>query len=122
MPPRMDRPKSPLCLRLGIGFANLARLFVLCPAKGRNMTDKLLQAQVQLTTNNQSDHSIDEIEMSWHLRWFLVYLYATALLLSIVAAVIVAIITKNVIPGFIPTPLLLSMKPIVNWAFSQRTS
>lgn len=86
------------------------------------MSDISLQAQVQQTTANQSDHSTYELEMSWRLRWFLVYLYAAALILSIVAAVIVAIVTKNVIPGFIPTPLLLSMKPIVNWAFSQRTS
>ena len=54
----------------------------------------------------------------WRLRWFLVYLYAVALILSIIAAVIIAIVTRNVLPGVIPAPLLLAMKPIVKWAFS----
>src|SRR5258706_10783175 len=49
----------------------------------------------------------------WRFRWFLVYLYATALILSIIAAVIIAIVTKGVYPGIIPAPLLLAMKPIV---------
>ena len=54
----------------------------------------------------------------WRFRWFLVYLYAIALILSIVAAVVIAIVTKSVYPGAIPAPLLLAMKPIVKWAFS----
>lgn len=58
----------------------------------------------------------------WRLRWFLVYLYAIALILSIVAAVVIAIVTKSVYPGAIPAPLLLAMKPIVKWAFSSQTS
>lgn len=56
----------------------------------------------------------------WRFRWFLVYLYAIALILSIVAAVIIAIVTKSVYPGAIPAPLLLAMKPIVKWAFSSQ--
>jgi hypothetical protein len=58
----------------------------------------------------------------WRFRWFLVYLYAIALILSILAAVVIAVITKNVLPGAIPAPLLLAMKPIVKWAFSGLTS
>jgi hypothetical protein len=54
----------------------------------------------------------------WRFRWFLVYLYAFALILSILAAVIIAFITRNVIPGAIPASLLFAMKPIVKWAFS----
>ena len=54
----------------------------------------------------------------WRFRWFLVYLYAIALILSIVAAVFIAFVTKSVYPGAIPAPLLLAMKPIVKWAFS----
>lgn len=54
----------------------------------------------------------------WRFRWFLVYLYAIALVLSLIAAVIIAIVTRNVFPGAIPTPLLFAMKPIVRWAFS----
>ena len=54
----------------------------------------------------------------WRFRWFLAYLSAIALILSIIAAVIIAIATKNVYPGAIPAPLLLTMKPIVKWAFS----
>lgn len=82
----------------------------------------LAQAQVQQTVNNQSDYSGYELKMFWRLRWFLVYLYAVALILSIAAAVIIAIVTRNVLPGIIPTPLLLAMKPIVNWTFSRQTS
>ena len=55
----------------------------------------------------------------WSFRWFLVYLYAIALILSIIAAVIIAYVTKSFYPGAIPAPLLLAMKPIVKWAFSQ---
>ena len=58
----------------------------------------------------------------WRFRWFLVYLYAIALVLSLIAAVIIAIVTRNVFPGAIPTPLLLAMKPIVKWAFSGHVS
>jgi len=58
----------------------------------------------------------------WRFRWFLVYLYAIALILSIIAAVVIAIITKSVYPGIIPAPLLLAMKPIVKWAFSGQIS
>jgi hypothetical protein len=54
----------------------------------------------------------------WRFRWFLVYLYAIALILSIIAAVAIAFVTKSVYPGIIPAPLLLAMKPIVKWAFS----
>jgi hypothetical protein len=58
----------------------------------------------------------------WRFRWFLVYLYAVALILSIIVAVIIAIVTKSVYPGAIPAPLLLAMKPIVKWAFSSQIS
>lgn len=54
----------------------------------------------------------------WRFRWFLVYLYAIALILSIITAVIIALATRSVYPGAIPAPLLLAMKPIVKWAFS----
>ncbi len=58
----------------------------------------------------------------WRFRWFLIILYATALILSIIAAVVIAFFTKNVIPSAIPTPLLFAMKPIVKWAFSSHIS
>jgi hypothetical protein len=58
----------------------------------------------------------------WRFRWFLIILYATALILSIIAAVVIAYITKSVYPGIIPAPLLLAMKPIVKWAFSNHIS
>jgi len=53
----------------------------------------------------------------WHIRWFLVHLYATVLVLSIPASVIIAILTKNPLPGLLPAPLLLSMRPMIRWAF-----
>jgi hypothetical protein len=56
----------------------------------------------------------------WRFRWFLVYLYALALILSIIAAVVIAFVTKSVYPGAIPAPLLFAMKPIVKWAFSSQ--
>jgi len=58
----------------------------------------------------------------WRFRWFLAYLYAVTLILSIIAAVIIAIVTRNILPGVIPAPLLLAMKPIVKWAFSSQKS
>ena len=54
----------------------------------------------------------------WRFRWFFVYLYAVALILSIIAAVVIAFVTKSIYPGAIPAPLLLVMKPIVKWVFS----
>jgi NADH:ubiquinone oxidoreductase subunit K len=68
----------------------------------------------------QSDRVDFELKMFWRFRWFLVYLYAAALILSIAFATIIAIITRNVIPSIIPTSLLLAMKPIILWAFSNR--
>ncbi len=58
----------------------------------------------------------------WRFRWFLVCLYAVTLILSIIAAVIIAIVTRSVYPGVIPAPLLLAMNPIVKWAFSSQIS
>lgn len=72
-----------------------------------------MSSHIQQGYGQQSiDHQI------WRFRWFLVYLYAVALVLSIIAAVIIAIVTRNAFPGAIPTPLLLGMRPIVKWAFS----
>lgn len=53
------------------------------------------------------------------IRWFLIRLYAITLVLSIPASVIIAILTKNPLPGLIPAPLLLSMRPMIHWAFPQ---
>jgi hypothetical protein len=66
----------------------------------------------------QQDHKQSNDTQIWRFRWFLVCLYALALILSIVAAVVIAIVTRSVYPGAIPAPLLLAMKPIVKWAFS----
>jgi hypothetical protein len=67
----------------------------------------------------QQDYTQQSSDLQiWRFRWFLVYLYSIALILSIIAAVFIAIITKSVYPGAIPAPLLLAMKPIVKWAFS----
>ena len=69
----------------------------------------------------QQDSSIsypseDELRQ---IRWFLIRLYAITLVLSIPASVIIAILTKNPLPGLIPAPLLLSMRPMIRWAFPQ---
>ena len=68
----------------------------------------------------QQDSSIgypseDELRQ---IRWFLIRLYAITLVLSIPASVIIAVLTKNPLPGLIPAPLLLSMRPMIRWAFS----
>ncbi len=75
-----------------------------------------MSEQIQQGYNQQPTDTI------WRFRWFLVYLYAVALILSIIAAMVIAIVTKNVLPGIIPAPLLLAMKPIVKWAFSSQIS
>jgi hypothetical protein len=72
--------------------------------------------------DNQSDHDNFELKMFWRMRWFLVYLYATALILSMAVVTIIAIITRNIIPSIIPTSLFLAMKPIIKWAFSRQAS
>lgn len=70
--------------------------------------------------SRQIRHSYNQTaDPIWRLRWFLVYLYAIALILSIIAAVVIAIVTRNVLPSLVPSALLLAMKPIVKWAFSQ---
>ena len=74
------------------------------------MSEYIQQVDTQQSTASQI----------WRFRWFLVYLYAVALILSIIAAVVIAIVTKSVYPGAIPAPLLLAMKPIVKWAFSSQ--
>jgi hypothetical protein len=74
------------------------------------MSEYIQQVDTQQSTDSQI----------WRFRWFLVYLYAVALILSIIAAVVIAIVTKSVYPGAIPAPLLLAMKPIVKWAFSSQ--
>ena len=71
-----------------------------------------------MSSHIQQDHKQSNDTQIWRFRWFLVYLYALALLLSIIAAVIIAVVTRSVYPGIIPAPLLLAMKPIVKWAFS----
>jgi hypothetical protein len=71
-----------------------------------------------MSSHTQQDYNEQSSDQIWRFRWFLVYLYAIALILSIIAAMIIAIVTKNVLPGVIPAPLLLAMKPIVKWAFS----
>lgn len=45
------------------------------------------------------------------------YLYAE-LLLSIASSVIIAVVTKNPLPGLNPAPLLLSMRTMIRLAFS----
>lgn len=85
------------------------------------MSDILAQAQVQQPVNNQPDHSTYELKMLWVFRWCIFGVYALVLILSIVAAVIIDLATRNAIPSLIPASLLLGMKPIVKWAFTQRT-
>jgi len=73
-----------------------------------------------MSSHIQPGYSQESIDPQiWRFRWFLVYLYAIALILSIIAAVVIAIGTRSVYPGAIPAPLLLAMRPIVKWAFSQ---
>lgn len=69
-----------------------------------------------MSSHEQQDQCNDA--QIWRFRWFLVCLYAIALILSILAAVVIAIITRNVLPSLVPSALLLAMKPIVRWAFS----
>ncbi len=67
--------------------------------------------------NEHSHHCITENEI-WRLRWFLVRLNAIALLLSIPASVVIAVLTKSPLPGLIPAPLVAPLILIIRWAFS----
>jgi hypothetical protein len=72
-----------------------------------------------MSSHIQQDYTQQSSEPQiWRFRWFLVYLYAIALILSMPASVIIAVLTKNPLPGLIPAPLLLSMRPMIRWAFS----
>jgi hypothetical protein len=71
----------------------------------------------KLQPHHSHQHTTED--QLWHLRLFFARLYAIALLLSILSSVIIAIITKNPLPGVISTPLLVSMRPIIRWVFSQ---
>ncbi len=66
---------------------------------------------------DQSRHYVTEDEI-WRMRWFLVRLNAATLILSILAGVFIAFITKNALPGLVPAPLLVPMGLMVRWAFS----
>ncbi len=52
-------------------------------------------------------------------RQFFMWFHAISLLLSIPASVIIAIVTKNPFPSIVPSTLLLSMRPMIRWAFRQ---
>lgn len=71
----------------------------------------------RLLPHHSHQHTTED--QLWHLRLFFARLYAIALLLSIPSSVIIAIVNKNPLPGFIPAPLLLSMRPIIRWVFSE---
>jgi len=62
-------------------------------------------------------HQEDEKQRQ-QLRLFFAWLYAIALLGSIVASVIIVIITKNPLPAVVPSALLLAMRPIIHWVYS----
>ena len=64
---------------------------------------------------NQDQSSYDK--QLWRMRWFFAHLFAVALLSSIPASIVIAIITKNPLPGLIPAPLLLSIRPIIRYLF-----
>ncbi len=70
----------------------------------------------RLQFSGDYNHRISEDEQR-KVRRFFIYLYAIALLLSIAASVIIVIVTKNPLPSLIPASLLLSMRPMIRWAF-----
>ena len=59
-----------------------------------------------MSSHGQQSYSQESPDpQMWRFRWFLVYLYAVALILSIIAAVVIAFVTKSIYPGAIPAPL-----------------
>lgn len=89
-----------------------------CGTQGRSGRMKIM-AQHQFKSNGPSGQPNSLIEPQiWRMRWFFAHLYAIALLTSILASIIIVIITKNPIPAIVPTPLLLSMRPIIRWLSS----
>jgi hypothetical protein len=71
--------------------------------------------------DNYKSSEVTESTQLWRMRWFFARLFAAALLLSILASIIIAVITKNPLPALVPTPLLLSMRPLIRWLFPRRT-
>jgi hypothetical protein len=68
------------------------------------------------TGHNQQENASDIQRRQ--LRWFFAWIYAIALLSSIIAGVIIAIVTKNLLPTVVPSALLLAMRPIIRWVYS----
>ena len=66
--------------------------------------------------DNYKSSEVTESTQLWRMRWFFAGLFAAALLLSILASIIIVVITKNPLPALVPTPpLLLSMRPLIRW-------
>lgn len=59
------------------------------------MSNSLLQAQVQRTTEKQPDNSTYELKMFWRIRWYFAILIGTVYLLSAAAGIIGFLFTKN---------------------------
>jgi hypothetical protein len=70
-----------------------------------------------LPQSQNSQNTAPDIQIIWHMRWFFIRLFALALLLSILASVIIVVLTRSPWPGLVPAPLLLCMRPIVRWLF-----
>jgi hypothetical protein len=72
------------------------------------------------TTSSVTIKTPDDPPQLWRMRWFFAKLFAAALLLSILASIIIVVITKNPLPALVPTPpLLLSMRPLIRWLYPQ---
>jgi len=72
----------------------------------------------RLQSSGDNNHHRTPEDERQDVRRFFMYLHAVALLLSIPAGVIIAIVTKNPLSGLIPASLLISMRPMIRWAFS----
>lgn len=100
----------------------LVSMFQYSGTKGRPGRVKFM-AQHQLKSDQPSDQSASFTDAQlWQMRWFFARLYAIALLTSILASFTIVIVTKNPLPALVPTPLLLSMRPIIGYVFPKTIS
>lgn len=51
------------------------------------------------------------------MQWFILIVFAFCLLASLGFSIGALILTKSIVPIVIPAPLLLSMRPIIRYAF-----
>jgi ABC-type amino acid transport system permease subunit len=63
------------------------------------------------------DRSVEPDDPHVIMRWVTLWVFLIALLISLIAGIFLAYWTSSPVPLTIPAPLLVSMRPIINYLF-----